>query len=142
MYFLVDTIVMPPRAGHRDQEAQRTLGAELKRIRLMRDKTLRGVASRTELSPGYLHKLEAGTVPLPSPHILYALAHELNADYRDLFIAAGYPLPDAPRSAGKARTTRSSRGSALARVLERERLSDDEAVELASYLRFIRQRRV
>jgi transcriptional regulator with XRE-family HTH domain len=133
---------MPPRAGHQDEEAQRALGAELKRIRLMRDKTLRGVASRTELSPGYLHKLESGTVPLPSPHILYALAHELNADYRELFIAAGYPLPDAPGGATKTGVARARRGSALARALESEEVSDAEAVELANYLRFIRRGRV
>lgn len=132
---------MPKKTGHQDSEAAGALGAELKRIRLMRGKSLRALGERTDLSAGYLHKLEAGAVPLPSPHTLHALARELSADYRDLYILAGYPLPERPSTQGTsgARGSNRSRGSALRNVLRDAELSPDEAAEIADYLQYLRR---
>ena len=131
---------MPKKTGHRDEEAARALGAELKRIRALREKTLRAVAEHVGISVGYLQKLETGVAPLPSPHTLSALARELSADYRDLFVVAGYPLPDlAPGTGTGPRAARRSRASALGRALREEELSSQEEAELADYLQFLRR---
>lgn len=132
---------MPKKTGHQDSDAAGALGAELKRIRLMRGKSLRALGERTDLSAGYLHKLEAGAVPLPSPHTLYALARELSADYRDLYILAGYPLPERTPAHGTSGTRGSARprGSALRNVLRDVEISPDEAAEIADYLQYLRR---
>jgi transcriptional regulator with XRE-family HTH domain len=131
-------------ANARDAEAAARLGAALRAIRELRGKSLRAVAGRVGLSAPYLHKLEAGEAPLPSPHTLHALARELSADYRELFILAGYPLPDEgprtrPVSSGTRSRRRSTKGGPLRDLLREETFSEEEAVELARYLNYIRQ---
>ena len=132
---------MPKKTGHQDGKAAGALGAVLKRIRLLRDISLRALGERTDLSAGYLHKLEAGTVPLPSPHTLYALARELSADYRDLYILAGYPLPERPSAQGTsgARGSNRPRGSALGNVLRDADVSPEEVAEIADYIQYMRR---
>lgn len=125
-------------------EARAAFGSQLGHVRALRGRTLRSLAHAIGTSAGYLHKLEHGAAPLPSPHMLAALARELDVSYRQLFVAAGYPLPEAEAEDNHEASQRSrhvgrARGSVVRRVLEDTTLSDDEAEQLARYLAFLRQ---
>jgi transcriptional regulator with XRE-family HTH domain len=86
------------------------LGERLKGARTARSLSLEAVGRDAKISQGYLHKLEAGSVTSPSPHVLKRLSEVLDVPYRDLMALAGYLLPDddatapRPKSSGKPRT--------------------------------------
>jgi len=76
------------------------IAGTLRKMRLELGLTLREVEVRSGISNAYVCQLEGGRIKEPSPHILYLLAlvyaapGKLRACYRELFIAAGYRLPD------------------------------------------------
>lgn len=108
------------------------LGARLREVRELRGQSLSEVATKAEISPAYLQKLEKGAVQAPSPHVLQRLAVALKVEYRTLMELAGYVVPGGkrPRSA-----------SLLAHALSSENLSEDEAHELARYLAWYRHQK-
>lgn len=66
-------------------------GTYLKQIRkgLYRE-SLREFAARVDLSPGYIGKLEQGTVGVPKRQTVVAIAARLNIDPDVLLVKAGY----------------------------------------------------
>ncbi len=82
------------------------LARRLKETRSRHEMTLEAVSGAAKISPAYLHKLEAGRVMTPSPHVLRRLAAVLGMPYPTLMTLAGYleraepaagaePAPDA-----------------------------------------------
>ena len=105
-----------------------TLGETLKKVRGLRERSLKSVADGAAISPAYLQKLEKGQVDAPSPHVLHRLAAELGVEYLDLMRLAGYVVPEA---AGR-------RSGAMAQALSSEELTEDEARALATFLKMYR----
>ena len=82
------------------------LAKHLREARASRRMTLEAAGGAAKVSPAYLHKLEAGRVMTPSPHVLRRLAAVLGVPYPTLMTLAGYldraepaagaqPAPDA-----------------------------------------------
>jgi transcriptional regulator with XRE-family HTH domain len=67
-----------------------TLGAELKRLRLLKGVTLRQVEKDTRVSNAYLSQLENEKAEQPSPRVLNKLAEYYEASYTGLMQLAGY----------------------------------------------------
>jgi transcriptional regulator with XRE-family HTH domain len=104
------------------------LGTRLRRVREMRDMSMRKVAEDAGISTAYLQKLERGEVNAPSPHILHALSETLNIPYSQLMQLAGYVVPSGS----------DARANVLAHALSSEDLTEEEAAALASYLAWYR----
>jgi len=66
------------------------LGAQLRKVRLAKGKTLRQVEAQTGISNAYLSQLENGQVDNPSPQFLEKLAEAYGIDYPGLLRIAGY----------------------------------------------------
>jgi transcriptional regulator with XRE-family HTH domain len=66
------------------------LAKSLKEARSSRAMTLETASEAAGISPAYLHKLEAGRVQTPSPHVLRRLATVLAVPYLTLMTLAGY----------------------------------------------------
>jgi len=66
------------------------LAKRLKEARSSHGMTLEAASGAAKISPAYLHKLEAGRVQTPSPHVLRRLAAVLGVPYRTLMTLAGY----------------------------------------------------
>jgi transcriptional regulator with XRE-family HTH domain len=66
------------------------LGQRLREVRAARRGSLDSVSRAAKISPAYLHKLEAGLVKAPSPHVLRRLAAALDLPYPALMELAGY----------------------------------------------------
>ena len=109
-------------------DAARRLGETLRTARELRGKSLKAVAEPAEISIAYLLKLEKGLVESPSPHILHRLAGVLEIDYLDLMRKTGYIVGEED----------TSRNGSLAHALSGERLTDDEELALATYLKLYR----
>ena len=110
------------------------LGLRLQQVRDLRNRSLRDVAEKAEISASYLQKIERGQVKNPSPNILHTLAKELGVPYAELMRLAGYVVP----RDGAERTT--MRGNVLAHALSSEDLTDEESAAVAEYLAWFRQR--
>jgi len=67
-------------------ELAKTLGKARSRQKM----TLESVSRAAKISPAYLHKLEAGRVQTPSPHVLRRLSSVLGVPYLHLMTLAGY----------------------------------------------------
>lgn len=65
----------------------------LKQARSSQGMTLETASDAARISPAYLHKLEAGRVQTPSPHVLRRLAAVLDVPYLTLMTLAGYLAP-------------------------------------------------
>lgn len=109
-----------------------TLGQRLRRAR--RERSLKSVTERADITPTYLQKLERDEVKKPSPNILHALADALDVPYSELMTLAGYVVPNADAE-------RVRDGAVLEYALSSERLSDDEAGALLEYLDWYRHRK-
>lgn len=109
-----------------------TLGWRLRRAR--GERSLKSVADRSEITAAYLQKLERNNVQKPSPHVLYALATELDLPYETLMEGAGYVVPG-----GDAARVKS--GNVLAYALSSENLTEDEAAKLLEYLDWYRHQK-
>lgn len=74
-----------------------TLAEELKRLRALKDWSLRQVEAKTEgrVSNSYLYQLENGAVKEPSPHVLFELSKAYGVPYASLMSVAGYVVPKA-----------------------------------------------
>jgi transcriptional regulator with XRE-family HTH domain len=66
------------------------LAKSLREARSNRGMTLETASEAAKISPAYLHKLEAGHVQTPSPHVLRRLATVLGVPYLTLMTLAGY----------------------------------------------------
>ena len=73
------------------------LSQALKDARSGSDLSLEAAGRAAKISPAYLHKLEAGRVRTPSPHVLRRLAAVLELSYPTLMELAGYLDEDKPR---------------------------------------------
>lgn len=110
------------------QTSSELLARTLRTTRGLQDRSVRSVAQAADISAAYLMKLEKGEVASPSPHVLHRLGEVLNLDYLDLMRLAGYVVPD----------TAGQRSGALALALSSQRLTEDEAHALASFLQLYR----
>jgi transcriptional regulator with XRE-family HTH domain len=100
----------------------------LREARGQRELSLEAAAREADISAAYMHKLEAGRVNSPSPHVLRRLAGALGVGYSELMELAGYLEPaterrEKPMAPGKAPTN-----SEIVRLLEELRA---ELAELA-----------
>jgi transcriptional regulator with XRE-family HTH domain len=105
------------------------LGKQLRDARTKRGLSLEAASRAAKISQAYLHKLEAGRVQSPSPHVLQRLSEVLGVSYRRLMKLAGYLMPGEGRSAepgaieeegAMAQTdTKPPTNSELARLLEK-----------------------
>jgi HTH-type transcriptional regulator, competence development regulator len=111
--------------------AAASLGTQLHEVRKLKNLSLKAAADPAGISAAYLQKLERDEVKQPSPHVLYGLAGALGVPYEKLMELAGYVVPAADREKVKP-------GSVLAYALSGEDLTEDEAEELARYLRWYR----
>jgi transcriptional regulator with XRE-family HTH domain len=85
------------------------LAKSLRQARSSHGLTLEAASAAARISPAYLHKLEAGRVQTPSPHVLRRLASALAVPYLTLMTLAGYldhSEPPASRTAEVDRTSR------------------------------------
>ena len=104
------------------------LGEQLRDARKTRRLSLEAASREAKISQGYLHKLEAGRVQSPSPHVLQRLSEALGVPYHRLMQLADYLVPGeggSPESGAieeeKAMTqtnAKSPTNSELARLLE------------------------
>ena len=112
--------------------APKTLGEELRVSRELRNLALRDVEKVTGISNAYLSQLENNKVKKPSPHFLHKLAALYDVNYELLMEAAGYIM-----RAADAPGPRTLAGAAL---YSQEKLTDEEAGELAHYLAYLRSK--
>jgi transcriptional regulator with XRE-family HTH domain len=66
------------------------LAKRLREARSSHGMTLEAASGAAKISTAYLHKLEAGRVKTPSPHVLRRLAEVFGVPYRTLMALAGY----------------------------------------------------
>jgi|SRR5882724_5357269 len=114
-----------------------SLSEELKRLRKIRNVTLREVEENTKISNAYLSQLENGKTDKPSPHVLHKLAGFYGVPYRYLMEAAGYMQDEDPASGSK---KRKGVGSAEAALMSANLTKDEEKL-VASYIEFLRSQR-
>lgn len=70
------------------------LGQYIKARRLAQGLLLVDAAADSGLHYSYWSKLESGQVKTPSPKHLQSIARALEVDYKDLFVLAGYEVPE------------------------------------------------
>lgn len=118
--------------GHVDPPRIDPLAMRLRQARKDARLSLRVVAKSAGISLSYLTKLEHGEVKQPSLRVLRGLAAAIDVSPSELLKMAGYPVEGtvAPETLL----------GPLARVITEQPLTPSEAGELASYLRFIRER--
>lgn len=112
-----------------------SLTEELRRIRGIKDVTLREVEKETGISNAYLSQLERGNASSPSPSILFKLAEFYKVPYESLMKAAGY--------LGKAEKKESNnkKPTAVQAALMSAELTDEENNMVAQYIEFLRSQR-
>lgn len=112
-----------------------SLGEELKRLRAIKQVSLRNVEEEAGISNAYLSQLERGEAKQPSPHWLYKLATYYNVPYESLMALAGY-IDEQKIAAGARRPL-----STLERLLMSANLDPGEESEVISYVEFIASKR-
>ena len=80
----------PPAPDKPERDASDRLARELRRLRNMKECSLRDVEEATGISNAYVSQLERGQATGPSPHKLYKLAEFYDTSYEALMRAAGY----------------------------------------------------
>lgn len=113
-----------------------TLAEELRRIRGIKNISLREVEKATKISNAYLSQLESGNATNPSPHILYKLAQFYGVPYETLMKAAGYLKKD------KEVKNNMSIPVSIQAALMTANLTDDESREVADFIKFVRSRQI
>jgi transcriptional regulator with XRE-family HTH domain len=111
------------------------LAEELRRIRGIRNVSLREVEKATGISNAYLSQLERGDATKPSPNILYKLAQFYCVPYESLMEAAGY-MKKTGVGSGKPK-----KPSAVQAALMSADLTEDETRLVAEYVKFLRSQR-
>ena len=89
----------------------------------------RAVEAETRISNAYLSQLESGKVRQPSPTILHKLSELYGLNYSEVLSIAGYPVPNASKSALPSR---------LAARIGPTTQAEEEAI--VEYLEFIRSK--
>jgi transcriptional regulator with XRE-family HTH domain len=77
------------------------LAKSLREARSSRGMTLEAASGAAKISTAYLHKLEAGRVQTPSPHVLRRLAAVFGTPYPALMTLAGYLDQSEPTAGSK-----------------------------------------
>ena len=72
------------------EDSPERLARELRRLRELKECSLRDVEEATGISNAYVSQLERGEATGPSPHKLYRLAEFYDTSYEALMRAAGY----------------------------------------------------
>lgn len=106
------------------------LGSFLASARQHQNLTLRAVEAATEISNAYLSQLETGKIRSPSPLILRKLSDLYGIPYSTVLELTGYPVPES----GKLDTSLTDLAARLGPV------TDEEADELADYLKYLRSK--
>ena len=107
------------------------LAGELRRIRRLRDFSLREVERRTKISNAYLSQLERGEAENPSPHILSKLSEIYDYPYELLMESAGY-FHDKKGGSPKKKM------NALQMALMSATLTPDEEEKIAEFIEFLK----
>lgn len=84
----------PSSAPDNPEENFPSLARELRRLRELKECSLRDVEEATGISNAYVSQLERGEATGPSPHKLYKLAEFYDTSYEALMRAAGYIRED------------------------------------------------
>ena len=71
-----------------------SLGDFIHRKRVAAGMSLRAVAQAAGIQHGALFKIETGRTEQPAPKILVALARVLEVEIEDLYVLAGYTVPE------------------------------------------------
>jgi transcriptional regulator with XRE-family HTH domain len=111
------------------------LAEELRKIRGIRDVSLREVERATKISNAYLSQLERGEARSPAPNKLYKLAQFYKVPYESLMKSAGYMKKT------KAGTGKLKKPSALQAALMSADLSGEEEKQVAQYIEFLRSQK-
>lgn len=111
------------------------LAEELKRIREIKDVSLREVEKDTGISNAYLSQLERGEAKNPSPDILYKIAEYYSVSYVSLMEAAGY------LDKSKDKQDKSIKPIAIHAALMSQELTTEENKLVVEYIKFLRSRR-
>lgn len=116
------------------ESAMPTLAEELRRLRELRDWSLRQVEERTDgkVSNSYLSQLESGIVKEPSPNVLYALAKAYGVPYSSFMSLAGYIVP---------RAHGNSRAGTHSVAFNAMNLSPKEEQDVLDFIQFRRKRK-
>lgn len=109
------------------------LGEELRRIRGIRNVSLRKVEQATGISNAYLSQLERGDAKSPSPSKLHSLATYYDVPYETLMDAAGYLTEKKENEKLSIRATQAALMSAD--------LNEEEQNMVANYIKFLRSQR-
>lgn len=107
------------------------LAEELRRIRAIRELSLREIEKETGISNAYLSQLERGEATNPSAQKLYKLAKFYEIPYELLMEWAGY--------ASSERST--NKFSAVEAALKSAGLRPDEEEQVLQYIQFLRLQR-
>ena len=107
---------------------------ELRRIRTIKNMSLREVEKGTGISNAYLSQLENGNANKPTPDILRRLAAFYKVNYESLMEAAGY-LGDATVAEGKLTVP-----TVIQTALMSADLNEEESEMVAQYIEFLRSR--
>jgi transcriptional regulator with XRE-family HTH domain len=111
------------------------LGEELKRLRAIKQDSLRDVEEAIEISNAYLSQLERGDAKQPSPHWLYKLANYYKVPYESLMKLAGY-IDEEKIAAGAKRPP-----STLERLLMAANLEPNEESEVVRFVEYVTSKR-
>ncbi len=112
-----------------------SLAEELRRIRGVRDVSLREVEKATKISNAYLSQLERGSAVNPSPNVLYKLAQFYNVPYISLMKAAGYLKED------KKTHSKPNQTALHAALMSTDDLTEKEHFMVAQYIEFLKSQR-
>ena len=74
-------------------DAARRFGEYLRDLRAQRKQSVRGLAATAGIDSGTVTRLEQGGIHAPSPDTLKQLATALDVPLADLFVMAGYIMP-------------------------------------------------
>jgi transcriptional regulator with XRE-family HTH domain len=113
------------------RDSRQHLSHFLRTARERKGLTLRAVEQATDVSNAYLSQLESGKIKQPSPVVLHKLSQLYGVSYADAMRFAGYPVPGENKQEERAARMSSPFAD----------LTEEEEVELAEYLTFIRTRR-
>ncbi len=110
------------------------LAEQLRRVRMVKNASLREVEKATGISNAYLSQLESGNATKPSPHILHKLAQFYEVPYTSLMQTAGY------LEGAKAAENESSVPTSIQAVLMAAKLTEEETAMVADYIEYLRSR--
>ena len=111
------------------------LAEELRRVRMVKNASLREVERATGISNAYLSQLESGDATNPSPPILQKLAEFYEVSYMSLMKTAGY-LEET-----QAVKNKPSVPTPIQAVVMAAKLTEEETVKVADYIAYLQSQR-